>query len=278
MNAIVAPAMLAQPYMQNAFASAAVAALLAGFVGYFVVLRAATFAAHAYAQFGFAGAAGAVLIGADPLWGLVSFALVGAAFNGVIGERERTSDVSTALLMAATLGLGALFLVLNNSFATAAFSLLFGNIVGVSREQVRTVAVLGLLCAIVLAVMYRPLLFASVNVEAALARGVPIRFVGAAFSMLLAVAAAITVPTVGTLLIFSLLVGPAAAAVRLTHDPIRGIALAMTIALLTSWAGIATAYATGWPVGFFVTVFIAIVYVAARVRSSTHSKLHGGSP
>jgi len=243
-NRVIDSAMFGLPYMQNAFAAATVVALVCGFVGFFVVLRGATFAAHAYAQMGFAGAAGAVLIGVDPLLGLIAFALGGAALNGAIGAHEHTRDVSTALLMVAALGTGALFLVLNNAFATAAFSFLFGSIVGVSRSQVFGVTLLGAGCALVLVLFYRPLLFASVSPEGARARAVPVRSLGIAFSALLAVTAAITVPTVGTLLIFSLLVGPAATAMRVTRHPAHGILLAMTIAVATCWIGIIASYDT----------------------------------
>lgn len=277
MTRIFDPAMLALPYMQNAFAAATIVALLAGFLGFFVVVRGASFAAHAYAQMGFAGAAGAVLVGVDPLLGLVAFAVGGAALNGLIGDRAHNHDVSTALLMVAALGTGALFLVLNNTFATAAFSLLFGSIVGVSRVQVAEVAVLASGCALALAFIYRPLLFVTVNREAARARGVPAFAIGVAFSTLLAVSAAIAVPTVGTLLIFSLLVGPAATATRLARAPLAAIALAMALAVGVTWAGIVAAYDTGWPVGFFITGFVMLAYLAARAfarpRTTTRSSL-----
>jgi zinc/manganese transport system permease protein len=263
MNHIFDPAMFSQPFMQNAFASASVVAILAGAIGVFVVIRAATFAAHAYAQIGFAGAAGAVLIGADPLLGLVVFALLGAAANGALASR-RGSDAATALLMVAALGTGALFLALNNAYATAAFGLLFGSIVGIARGAVVQTALLAFACLAALGVIYRPLLYASINPDAALARGLPVRALGVAFAALLAVAAAVTIPTVGTLLIFSLLVGPAASAVLLVKRPLAAIATSVALALATTWCSIVAAYDTGWPVGFFITALAAVVYAAAR--------------
>src|SRR6185312_16375288 len=175
MDRLIQPAMFTQPFMQNALLTGSIAAILAGLVGFFVVLRGVSFAAHALGQIGFAGAAGAVLIGVAPLWGLVVFALGGALGLGVLGAREPGRDAVTALVLAAALGLGALFIALNNTYATAAFSLLFGAIVGISRAQVWQTALLGLGCLLGLAALYRPLLLCSVDVETAEARGVPVR-------------------------------------------------------------------------------------------------------
>jgi zinc/manganese transport system permease protein len=133
---VIDPAMFAQQYMQNALLTGTIVALLSGLVGVFVVLRGVSFAAHSLAQMGFAGAAGVVLVGADPLWGLVAFAVGGAVGLGVLGTRAHGRDVTTALLLVAALGTGALFLTLNSAYASAAFSLLFGTILDVSRTQV----------------------------------------------------------------------------------------------------------------------------------------------
>jgi zinc/manganese transport system permease protein len=133
---VIDPAMFAQQYMQNALLTGTIVALLSGLVGVFVVLRGVSFAAHSLAQMGFAGAAGVVLVGADPLWSLVAFAVGGAVGLGVLGTRAHGRDVTTALLLVAALGTGALFLTLNSAYASAAFSLLFGTILDVSRTQV----------------------------------------------------------------------------------------------------------------------------------------------
>ncbi|HYZ16614.1 MAG TPA: metal ABC transporter permease [Candidatus Acidoferrum sp.] len=256
--------MLTQAYMQNAFAVGGLVAIVSGVVGFFVVLRAASFAAHALAQVGFAGAAGAVLIGVDPLWGLLAFALLGAAGIGVLGERDSGRDASTALVMTAALGTGALFLVLNRSYATEAFSLLFGTIVGISRAEVVEMAILVTVALALIALLYRPLLFATVNPDAARARGIPMRRLNVAFLACLAIAAAATVPTVGTLLIFALLVAPPAAAVALTDRPSAALVLAVVLNLACCWTGIALAYYLALPIGFLIAVLAALVYLAAR--------------
>jgi zinc/manganese transport system permease protein len=262
---VVDPAMFSQPYMQNALLAGTIVAILAGLVGVFVVLRGVSFAAHSLAQMGFAGAAGAVLMGIDPLWGLVVFAVGGAVGLGVLGARDHGRDVTTALVLVAALGTGALFLTLNSAYATAAFSLLFGTIVGVSRAQVWQTGLLALGCLVALAALYRPLLLASVSPELAAARGVPLRLVSILFLIVVGVAAAITVPTVGTLLIFSLIVGPAGAAVHLAHRPLAVLLVSAGLGLVATWLGMVLAYDTGWPVGFFISAIVALLYLAARV-------------
>jgi len=259
------PGMVTQPFMQNALLTGTIVAILSGLVGFFVVLRGVSFAAHALGQVGFAGAAGAVLIGVDPLWGLVVFAVAGALGIGALGAREHGRDGATALILVAALGLGALFLTLNNTYATAAFTLLFGSIVGISRSQVWETGALALPCLAALATLYRPLLFASVSPEVAAARGAPVRVLGLLFLVVVSVAVAVAVPVVGTLLIFSLTVGPAAAALRLARRPPVAMVLAVGLAVAATWIGIALAYDTGWPVGFFISAIVGLEYFGARL-------------
>ena len=265
MDRLIQPAMFAQPFMQNALLTGSMAAGLAGVVGFFIVLRGVSFAAHALGQIGFAGAAGAVLIGVAPLWGLVVFALGGAFALGALGVREQERDATTALVLVAALGLGALFIALNPVYATEAFALLFGTIVGVSRDQVWQTGLLALSCVAGLAVLYRPLLLATVNAETAEARGVPVRLVGILFLVVVGIAAAVTIPTVGTLLIFSLMVGPAGAASSLTSRPAAAMGLAVGLSLLATWVGLIVAYDTGWPIGFIISAAVTALYLGARL-------------
>ncbi len=259
--------MFNQPFMQNALITGTIVAMIAGIVGFFVVLRGVSFAAHSLAQIGFAGAAGAVLLGIDPLYGLVSFAMAGAVAMGVLGTREHGRDVTTGLILVASLGAGALFLALNDNYATAAFNLLFGSIVGISREMVWQTGILALTCAVVLAILYRPLLLATIHIELAEARGVRVGLIGVLFLVVVGVAAAVTVPTVGTLLIFSLMIGPAAASMYLTSRPFTGILVAVGIAELVTWVGMIAAYDTGWPIGFIISSLVSVVYLVARLQA-----------
>ena len=253
-----------QPYLQNALCGGLIVAVLAAFVGYFVIARGAAFATHALSQIGFAGAAGAVLLGIEPLVGLIAFALLGAAGLGILSARSRSSDVTTALVLVSALGTGALFLALERDYASNVFSLLFGTIVGVTRAEVALTAAAAIVALALLATIGRPLLFATIARDAAQSAGVPVVQLDYAFLAIVALAAAVTVPIVGTLLVFSLTLGPAAIAACLTTRPLTTMVLAIALGTSTVVAGIALAYLTDWPVGFYISAIIMLQYVAAR--------------
>ncbi len=255
---------LAQPYLQNALCAGTIVAVLAAFVGYFVIVRGAAFATHALSQIGFAGAAGAVLVGIEPLAGLITFALLGAAGLGALSNRSRSSDVTTALVLVCALGTGALFLALQHDYASNVFSLLFGTIVGVTRSEVALTGGAASCALASLATVARPLLFATIARDAARAAGVPVVALDYAFFAIVALAAAVTVPVVGTLLVFSLTLGPAAVAARISARPARAIGLAIALGVFAVVAGISLAYETDWPVGFFISTIVIVQYVAAR--------------
>ncbi len=256
---------LSHPYLQNALAAGLLVALLSACVGYFVVLRGAAFATHALSQIGFAGAAGAVLLGIDPLAGLIAVAAFGAVMLGALTARFGRSDVIVALVLVAALGTGALFLALAHVYAAEAYALLFGTIVGVGRADVVTIAVATVAIVLVLGALARPLLFATIAPQTAQTRGVPVVALDVTFLVLVGIAAAATVPIVGTLLIYSLALGPAAAASHLVADPARTLALAFVFAAAAVIGGITLAYATDWPVGFFIALGTALEYVGARL-------------
>lgn len=255
---------LAQPYVQNALAGGLIVAVLSAFVGYFVVVRGASFATHALSQIGFAGAAGAVLVGIAPLLGLIVFALLGAALLGFLAARTRSSDVTTALVLVTALGTGALFLALQRNYASNAFSLLFGTVVGIDRTQVVITALVALVASGALGTIARPLLFATVAREAAASAGVPVAVLDLAFLAIVALACAVTVPIVGTLLVFSLTIGPAAAASRLATRPLAIVGIATTLGIAAVVIGIALAYVTDWPIGFYIAALTSLQYALAR--------------
>jgi zinc/manganese transport system permease protein len=250
-------------FMRTAFAGGAIVALVAGAVGYFLVLRNLTFAGHALSHVGFAGATGAVLVGLAPLWGLLAFTLAGAVAMGLLGERLRGRDVAVGIILAFALGLGVLFLYLYTTSATQATALLFGNVLGIGPDTLVDLALLGVLSLAALAAISRPLLFATLEPELAEAKGVSLRLISVLFLSIVAVAVAEAVQVVGILLVFALMVGPGASALRLTTRVGRGVALAAFLALAETWAGIALAYATDWPTSFWIVLLSCAVYFAS---------------
>jgi zinc/manganese transport system permease protein len=258
--------MLSYHFMVNAVRAGTIVAVVSGAIGYFMVLRRQAFAGHTLAVIGFPGAAGAAWLGLSAELGYFGFcvggALVLAALPGS-GNSEESAAIGT--VQAFALACGFLFVSLYRGFLSDLNSLLFGSIVGVTSGQVLVLAVAGLVCLIVLATIARPLLFATVDPDVARARGVPVRTLSTAFLVLLGVAAAGTSQVTGSLLVFALLVAPAAAASRLTARPARGLVLSVAIALLVTWLGEGIAFFSPYPIGFWVTslAFAAFLLAAA---------------
>jgi zinc/manganese transport system permease protein len=249
--------------MTNTWIVATIVAVIAGVVGFFVVLRGSAFPAHALPNSAFAGAAAANLLGISALIGLGAFAAAAAIAIATLGRRGR-SDVATALALVFGLALGALFLSRSEEYEPQLFSLLFGEVLGVSTTELLPVALLALASVAAIAVLYRPLLYASVIPDIAEAKGISSHRMELAFLLVLAAATAFTVPVVGALLIFSLMIGPPAAARSFTNRPAVAIVLSVIIALITVWAAIAISYQTNWPVGFFVGTLSALAYALGR--------------
>lgn len=252
--------MLEYDFMQTAFEAGIVVAIVAGAVGYFLVLRNLAFAGHALSHVGFAGATGAVLLGVAPFWGLIAFTVAGGIGMGLLGDQLRGRDVAVGIMLSLSLGLGVLFLHLYTTYATQASSLLFGNVLGVSPENLRDMLVLGVLTLAFLTAIARPLVFATLDPELAEAKGVSLRLIAVLFLIVVAIAVAEAVQVVGILLVFALMVGPAAAALRCTTRLKTGIALSIIFAVAETWAGIALAYVTDWPPSFWITLLSSVVY------------------
>ncbi len=255
--------MFAYEFMTNAFAAAGIVAVVSGLVGFFLVMRGQTFAGHALSHIGFAGATGAGLIGLAPLWGLVGFTLAAGVVMGLLSERLSNRDVAIGVVLALALGLGLLFLHYHTAFATQATALLFGNVLAVDRTMIVTLAALGAVTLAALAAIMRPLIFASLQPELAEAKGVPLRVISTAFLAIVALAVSACAQIVGVLLVFTLMVGPPAAAQRITSGLWSGLALSAALALAEAWAGIAIAFYTDWPVSFCIAVLSALGYFAA---------------
>ncbi len=253
-------------FMVDAWIVGSIVALVAGVVGFFAVLRGSAFAAHALPNGAFAGAAAASLIGVNVLLGLVVFAVGGALGIGVLGRRGR-HDVATALALVAMLGLGALFISLSAAYAPQVYSLLFGEILGIAANEVLPTAALGLACVLVCIIIYRPLMLSSVLPEVGSSRGISTFAIELVFLVVLAIATAMTVPVVGSLLIFTLMIGAPAAARSLTDRPLAAVVLSSGLALLIVWVSIAASFQTDYPVGFFVGTLSAGSYVLGRLFS-----------
>jgi len=260
--------MLEYDFMRTAFAAAGIVAVLSGLVGYFLVLRGQTFAGHALAHVGFTGATGAVLIGAAPLWGMVLVTMAGGVGMGLLGERAQNRDVAIGMVLSMALGLGLLFLHFFTAYATQATALLFGNVLGVTTRTI--VALLGLALASLaaLAIIARPLLFATLQPEVAEAKGVRSRLVSVLFLAVVGLTTAECSQIVGVLLVFTLMVGPAAAAQLLTARLGAGLALSAGIALAQGLLGLTLAYYTDWPTSFWIAALSGVTYAAASLWST----------
>ncbi|KAB2874258.1 MAG: metal ABC transporter permease [Bauldia sp.] len=257
--------MLTYDFMLRAFAASGIVALVAGTVGYFLVLRGQTFAGHALSHVGFAGATGGALAGIAPLWGVLAVTLAAGLAMGLIGERLSGRDVATGIVLALALAFGLLFLSLNTSTTLQATTVLFGNVLAVSPSMLVALALLGVATLAALAVVARPLLFASLQPELAEAKGVSLRLVATLFMAIVALAVAQSVQIVGILLVFTLMVGPPAAAQLLVGRLVPGILLSAALAVAQAWLGIAVAYHTDWPTSFCITILSAVVYFAALI-------------
>ena len=258
--------LLEQPFVQTALAAGAVLALLAGLLGPLVIGRGMAFAVHGISELSFAGAAGALLIAGTAFVGvgaLVGGVLVAVIF-AVLSARRRQNDAVIGVVLAFGLGLGVLFQSLYTGRTANKFSLLVGQIVGVDSAQVITLAVVGGVVALGLLVVYRPLLFASLDPEMATARGVPTRALAIAFALMLGTTTALGIQIVGALLVLALLVTPAAAATAVTANPVAATALSVLFAEVAVLGGILLSLSPGLPISPYVTSIGFLIYLMCR--------------
>ncbi len=255
-------------FMQNAYLAGTLVAITAGIMGYFMVLRSQSFAGHSLANVGFAGATGAVLFGIPSVVGLFIAGLCAAAGMQVLtlaNRQGRQSDSAVGAVFSASLALGFLFIHLATAeYAANVYNILFGNVLGITDSDVHIIVWSTLVLLVILLVIARPLCFASLDPDVAAAQGVPVRGLAFGYLALLALVVAIAVQVVGVLLIFALLVTPAAIAYYLTTRPGVAVALAVVLALSFTWLGLAVGYFTPYPVGFFITTFAFGTYVLVR--------------
>jgi zinc/manganese transport system permease protein len=259
--------LLAQHFVHTALLAGAVVAIISGTIGTFVVTRGASFAVHAISELGFTGAAGALVIGLDPVIGMIGGSLIVGLVLGLLSLKGRERDSAIGAVLAFGLGVGVLFLNLYQGYATEATNLLFGSIVGVSDTQLHELTLVAVIVLAGIAIAYRPLLFSSIDPEVAEARGVPLRALSVLTFLLLALTTAEAIQVVGALLVLTLIITPAAAAQRLTANPATAILLSVIIALIATEGGILLSLQQPWPTSFFISSISFAAYVIARLVS-----------
>src|SRR5258708_4687842 len=255
-------------FMRQALLAGTILSLVAGLVGYFVVLRHQAFAGESLSDVAFAGALGGAALGMNPLGSLLVTTIAVAVAMGGFGERLRGRDVAIGTVLAWVLGLGVLFLSLFTSAASgtgtgfSGVTVLFGNILGISPEQTQTIALISAGAILFLLLIARPLLFASLDPDVAAAQGVPVRLLGLGFMVLLAVTVSEATLAVGALLVFALLLLPAAIAHQVTSRPATALALAAGLAVLITWLGITIGFYASYPSSVCISLLAFVSYVA----------------
>jgi len=274
---------LMSAFMRNALLGGTLVALAAGLIGFFIVVRNSAFAAHALAHIGFPGATGAVLLGLPVSAGLAVFCIGGALVIGALGKRADEREVATGTVLAAATGLGLFFSSLATRSSSTVTNVLFGNLLAVTHQQLVLFAVAVAVLASVIAFVYRPLLFASVNPAVAEAKGVPVRVLSVIFMALLGLAVTMAVQAVGTLLLFALVVTPAATAIMLTARPATAMVVSTVLAVSAVWAGLALSAMFNMPPSFVIVTIVSgvwlVVWLAAQRTGAdrrTPQAVHGG--
>jgi zinc/manganese transport system permease protein len=267
---------LSQPFAQHALLAGGLVALMCGLIGPFVVTRGLAFAVHGTSELAFTGAAAGLLVDNNPIAGALIGALVVAAVIGALGESARERDSVIGVILAFGLGVGVLLLSYYHGFATAATNILFGDIFGVSNDQLFALLVIGIGAVVVMTVVYRPLQFASVDADVATARGVPVRFLGVVFLLVLALTVTAAAQVVGTLLVLSLAITPAAAAQRWSPNPLIVTGLSIGFALAAADGGILLSLAYKPKPSVFVTFISFGIYGGSRVLGPWVSRRRRG--
>ena len=271
------PQIIASSFMRNALLGGTIVALAAGLIGYFVVVRSTAFAAHALAHIGLPGATGAVLFGLPVAFGLGVFCIGGALVIGALGRRAADREVATGTVLAMATGLGLFFNSLATKSSSTMTNVLFGNLLAITHEQLLTFGLLLVVLAVSIGTIYRPLLFSSVNPQVAEAKGVPVRMLSVLFMALLGLSVTMAVQAVGTLLLFALIVTPAATAIMLTPRPTMAMFTATCISVLSVWLGLVGSAMFNMPPSFVIVTIActvwAVVWAAERGFRSTSDRV-----
>jgi zinc/manganese transport system permease protein len=267
---------------RNALLGGSLTAVLCAAVGYFMVLRALAFASEALTDIGFAGATGSVLLGWNPFWGMIGLSLLAVLTLGTLGNKLKGRDVEVGMVLSFALGLGVLFLSLyarsSASHASSGVRILFGSLMSITGPGLLLLFIVATAVLLVLALIFRPLLFASVDPNSARAKGVPIKALDFVYLVLLAATTAVSIQAIGVLLAFALISAPAGAAHKLTRNPGLAFLAAVLLGLGIAWSGILLAFFGPWkkvPLGFYIASFAALIYGLALLRDQfrTRSKV-----
>jgi zinc/manganese transport system permease protein len=279
LNGIFAPGLFTSEPVRVAFLVGGAVSVVSAVVGVFTVIRGQSFAGHSLGDLGTTGGSGAFLVGANPLWGFFSFALIGAGAMELFGvRRQQGRDMATGIVLGAGLGVAALFLYLGTverSTTGATITILFGSMFVIRASMIPVFAGLSVLALVLVGLLYRPLLLSAVSEDIASARGVPVRAIGVSYLLAMAIAVSLSCVTIGAILSTATLIGPAAAALRVTKRPGLAFAWAGIIGLVVTWLGIVLAYDSyywppagrRWPVSFFVVALILSVYLLSDLSS-----------
>lgn len=254
-------------FMRYAFISGTFAAILSGVVGYFVIARNLSFAAHALGHIGFAGASGALLLHVSPIIGQLFLSLIAAIGMGTLGNRITKNDMIIGIILSFCLGLGTLFLHFYGGYAGQAMIILFGNLFGVSYNDLILITLLTILCLLALSVITRKLLFASIEPELAEAKGLSLSFVSVGFVIIMATAVTLASQVVGVILVFTLIIGPAAIAIQWTERFWTGMSLSITLAILTVWISLVLSYLSDWPISFWISALVFVLYLLSSLKN-----------
>jgi len=270
--------LLHESIIRNAFIAGTIVAIVAAYVGYFVVLRSQSFAGEALTDIGFAGATGAAIFGVSSLVGMLLFALLSALGIGALGERMRGRDIEIGMFLSFALGIGVLFLSIytatGSAHSSSGLNILFGSILSVTTTDIQLSLIFGIIIIIVTTFLFRPLLFASIDPEVAQTRGIPVRTLSIVFLLLLAATVTESVLVIGVLLVFALLIAPAATAALLTHRPRTTVLVSIMLSLLFTWGGLSLAFIGTFgehlPVSFYISALASIAYFIAVIARRAH--------
>lgn len=251
-------------FVRNAFIAGTIAAILSGVVGYFVIIRKLSFAAHALGHIGFAGASGGLLLGLTPMVGQFILTVLAAIGIGTFGQRLHKSDMAIGVILSFSLGLGTLFLYFYHGFAGQASVILFGNLLGVALDDIKLMACLMIASLLTLSLFAKKLIFVSLEPELAEAKGLSLTWLSIFFVTIMAVAVTLASQVVGVILVFTLVIGPASIAMMWTHRFWTGMLVSVLLAILLVWLGIFLSYITDWPISFWISALVFVFYLLSH--------------